>query len=72
MVYNSLDANNLKMPNIESFSSAFEGYNLLKEQGKIVKTGRGLIDNQFLVISPESLIPSTQNNDSGLDTKQYF
>jgi hypothetical protein len=47
VVYNSIDANNLKLPNIESFSSAFEGYNLLKEQGKI--------QNDFLTIVDFSL-----------------
>jgi L,D-transpeptidase catalytic domain len=47
VVYNSLDANSFNLPKLESFSSAFEGYNLLKEQGKI--------QNDFLTIVDFSL-----------------
>lgn len=47
MIYNSLDANNFKLPSIESFEIAFEGYENLKAKGKI--------QNNFLTIVDYSL-----------------
>ncbi len=43
-VYNSLEANNFKLPNLESFSRAFEGYQLLKSKGMIKKDILTIID----------------------------
>jgi hypothetical protein len=45
--YNSLDANNLNLPNLESFSKALEGYYLLKE--------KGILENDYLTIVDFSL-----------------
>jgi hypothetical protein len=44
IVYNSLNANNLKLPNLESFTKAFEGYYLLKEAGKIKNNILTIVD----------------------------
>lgn len=44
MVYHSLNANSFKLPDYESFSRAFEGFALLKQQGKIKKDLLTLID----------------------------
>lgn len=43
-VYNSLESNNFKLPNLESFSKAFEGYQILKEKGMIKKEVLTIID----------------------------
>lgn len=43
-IYNSIDANNFKMPNLESFSKALQGYYLLKEEGKVEKDYLTIID----------------------------
>lgn len=43
-VYNSLETNNFKLPNLESFSKAFEGYQLLKNKGMIKKDILTIID----------------------------
>ncbi|WP_317163548.1 murein L,D-transpeptidase catalytic domain family protein [Flavobacterium rakeshii] len=43
-VYSQLDANSLSLPDYESFERAFEGYVLLKEQGKIKKDLLTLVD----------------------------
>ncbi|GAB3710833.1 murein L,D-transpeptidase catalytic domain family protein [Flavobacterium koreense] len=43
-VYNSLETNNFKLPNLESFSRAFEGYQLLKSKGMIKKDILTIID----------------------------
>ena len=43
-VYNSLDANNFNRPNLESFSKAFEGFSILKQQGKIKNDFLTIID----------------------------
>src|SRR5690606_7538329 len=43
-VYHDLKANSFTMPDFESFSKAFEGFTLLKEQGKIKKDLLTLID----------------------------
>ena len=42
--YNSLETNNFKLPNLESFSRAFEGYQLLKSKGMIKKDILTIID----------------------------
>ncbi|MEC4003115.1 murein L,D-transpeptidase catalytic domain family protein [Flavobacterium sp. SUN052] len=44
VIYNSLDANNFKLPKIESFSRALEGYYLLKEKGKITNDYLTIVD----------------------------
>lgn len=44
VVYRSLDANNFNMPNIESFTSAFDGFNVLKAQGKIQSDFLTIVD----------------------------
>lgn len=44
MVYHSLKGNVGAMPDLESFSKAFEGFTLLKQQGKIKKDLLTLID----------------------------
>lgn len=47
ILYNSLDANNFSLPSLKSFSIGFEGFELLKEHGKI--------RNNFLTIVDYSL-----------------
>jgi len=47
VIYNSLDANNYKLPSIESFEIAFEGFENLKSKGKI--------QNDYLTIVDYSL-----------------
>ncbi|WP_395044599.1 murein L,D-transpeptidase catalytic domain family protein [Flavobacterium sp.] len=44
VVFNSLDANNFNLPNLESFTKAFEGFSILKEQGKIKNNYLTIID----------------------------
>ncbi len=44
MIYNSLDANNYKLPSIESFEIAFEGYENLKAKGKIQSDYLTIVD----------------------------
>ncbi len=44
MVYNTLKANSFTMPELESFSIAFNGFNQLKDAGKIKKDILTLID----------------------------
>ena len=44
MVYQNLNANSFSLPNYESFSKAFQGFMILKEQGKIKKDLLTLID----------------------------
>jgi hypothetical protein len=44
MIYHSLKTNSLSMPEFESFSKAIEGFNILKQQGKIKKDILTLID----------------------------
>lgn len=43
-LYNSIDANNFAMPQLESFTIALEGFHKLQEQGKISKNILTLID----------------------------
>ncbi len=43
-VYTSIDANNLSLPKFESFFAAFQGYEILKLQGKIVNEVLTVID----------------------------
>ena len=43
-VYTSIDANNLSLPKFESFFAAFQGYEILKLQGKIVNDVLTVID----------------------------
>lgn len=43
-VYNSIDANHFKMPTLESFSNALQGYFLLKEEGKVQNDYLTIID----------------------------
>lgn len=45
--YNSLNPNNFNLPNLESFSNAFEGYYLLKQ--------KGVLKNDYLTIVDFSL-----------------
>ena len=42
--YNSIQSNELSLPNYESFSKAFEGYNELKKQGIIEKEILTIVD----------------------------
>ena len=44
VLYNSLDANNFKLPKLESFSKALEGYYSLKENGTITNDYLTIID----------------------------
>ena len=44
MLYNSLDANKYSLPSLKSFSIGFEGFELLKEQGKIRNNYLTIID----------------------------
>lgn len=44
MVYYSLDSNHFQLPNLESFSKALLGFNLLKEKGLINKNYLTIID----------------------------
>lgn len=44
LVYNSLDANNYKLPSIESFENAFEGFENLKAKGKIKNNYLTIVD----------------------------
>lgn len=44
VLYNSLDANNFKLPKLESFSKALEGYYFLKGNGKITKDYLTIVD----------------------------
>ncbi len=59
--YNSLDANQMALPEFECFSKALKGFNRLKEMGKI--------KNEFLTIVDYSL-PSTVKRLWIIDTKQ--
>ena len=43
-VYNEIESNSFSMPDFESFQTAFEGFKLLKQQGKIKKDLLTLID----------------------------
>lgn len=43
-MYHTLNSNGFKMPNLESFSSALEGFYILKEEGKIQKNILTIID----------------------------
>jgi hypothetical protein len=43
-VYNALDSNHFKLPNLESFSRAFEGFQLLKSKGMVKKNILTIID----------------------------
>lgn len=43
-VYTSIDANNFSLPKFESFFAAFQGYEILKLQGKIVNEVLTVID----------------------------
>lgn len=43
-VYNEIESNSFTMPDYESFETAFEGFKLLKQQGKIKKDLLTLID----------------------------
>jgi hypothetical protein len=43
-VYNSLEANNYGLPSLESFSQAFEGFERLKQEGKIQKDILTIVD----------------------------
>lgn len=43
-VYNALEANSFKLPKLESFTKAFEGYQLLKNKGMIKKDILTIID----------------------------
>ncbi|WP_432672869.1 murein L,D-transpeptidase catalytic domain family protein [Flavobacterium sp. SM2513] len=43
-LYNSLDANNLSLPNLESFTKALKGFYALQTKGKIQKNILTLID----------------------------
>lgn len=43
-VYTAIDANNLSLPKFESFFAAFQGYEILKLQGKIVNEVLTVID----------------------------
>lgn len=44
LVYNSLNANQFELPNLESFTEALKGYYLLKEKGLIQKDILTLVD----------------------------
>lgn len=44
VVYNSLDANSMSLPKLESFSQALEGFYLLKDSGKIKSDYLTIID----------------------------
>ena len=44
VVYNSLDANSLSLPKLESFSQALEGFYQLKDSGKITSDCLTIID----------------------------
>ena len=44
MLYNSLDANNYSLPSLKSFSIGFEGFELLKNQGKIKNNFLTIVD----------------------------
>lgn len=44
LFYESLDATKYDMPNYESFTKAFEGYNLLQQQGKIKNETLTIVD----------------------------
>ncbi|KIM09698.1 MAG: hypothetical protein KU29_00090 [Sulfurovum sp. FS06-10] len=43
-VYTSIDANNLSLPKFESFFAAFQGYEQLKAEGKIVNETLTIVD----------------------------
>lgn len=58
--YVSIDANNLSLPNFDSFFAAFQGYELLKLQGKI--------ENEILTVIDFSL-SSTQERMWVIDMK---
>jgi hypothetical protein len=51
-IYNALNSNHFQLPNLESFSKAFQGFYLLKE--------RGLIKKNFLTIIDFSLSSRTK------------
>ena len=44
VLYNSLNANNFSLPSLKSFSIGFEGFELLKEQGKVKNNFLTIID----------------------------
>lgn len=44
VIYNSLNSNNFKLPKMESFTKALEGFYLLKEKGLIEKNYLTIID----------------------------